>query len=145
MKDQDPFNPAMPGDFKLIADSRATEARQQPPGTSAADPVAGAHKAKRKSTRSEKRSTGPAGARKQKKKCNISWQHLKGKLTAKLGGLEKEKLKTVLVACGIAGAVVLAVVLAVKILPVAVLLLALLGLAGVIRIWDRLRNIPRPV
>ena len=67
---------------------------------------------------------------------------MKGKLHAKLGGLDANKLKTALVACGLAGGVVLAIILAVKMAPVAVVLLALLGLACVIRIWDRLRRLP---
>ena len=141
MQDQDPFNPAVPADFKLLPASGATEPGQQPPGSNAADPLAGAHKAKRKSNRSEKRSTGS----RTNKKSKICWQHLKGKLTAKLDGLDREKLKQVLAACGIAGGVVLAVIAAVKLVPIAVLLLALLGLAVVIKIWDRLRRPPEPL
>ena len=45
----------------------------------------------------------------------------------------------------IAGGVVLAIIVAVKLVPIAVLLLALLGLAAVIKIWDRLRRLPTPV
>ncbi len=74
----------------------------------------------------------------------MSWPRMKEKINAKLGGLDKEKLKTVLVACGIAAGVVVAVVAAVKLVPIAVLLLALVGLAVVIRIWDRLRKMPPP-
>ena len=133
MNEQNPFNPAVPTDFKLLTEAGATEQPQQPPGTTA-DNATGAHKANRKSKRS---GTGKrvAGSR-SKKKCRITWRQMRKKLDAKLGGLDKEKLKTVLVACGIAGGVVLTIIVAVKLVPLAVLLLALLGLAGVIRIWD---------
>jgi len=141
MKDQDPFNPAMPADFKLLTEPGAADSGQAPPGIS--DPAGGAHSAKRKSNRSERR-TNADGARK-KKKAKISWQRVKKDLNAKLAGLDKEKLKTVLVACGIAGGVVLAIIVAVKLVPIAVLLLALLGLACVIKIWDRLRRRPDPL
>jgi len=142
MKDQDPFNPAMPAEFNLLTEGAPTEPGQQASGSSA-DPL-GEGKAKRKSNRSARQSAGSAGARK-KKKSKISWQQMKEKLNAKLGSLDKEKLKTVLTACGIAAGVVLAVIIAVKMVPIAVLLLALLGLAGVIRIWDRLRRPPEPM
>ena len=140
MNEQNPFNPAVPTDFKLLTEAGATEQPQQPPGTSA-DNATGAHKANRKSNRPGKRTAGPRN----KKKCRITWQQMRKKLDAKLGGLDKEKLKTVLVACGIAGGVVLTIIAAVKLVPIAVLLLALLGLAGVIRIWDRLRRGPDPI
>ena len=130
----------MPADFKLLPESGATEPGHQPPGANA-DFAAGAHNAGPKSNRSGKRS----GASRNKKKCRITWQRMKEKLNDKLAGLDKEKLKTVLVACGIAGGVVLAIIVAVKLVPIAVLLLALLGLACVIKIWDRLRKLPQPV
>jgi hypothetical protein len=143
MKDEDAFNPAIPANFKLLSQTGAIDSTQQPPGSSA-DPLAGAQKAKAKSKRSEKRTAGSAGSRK-KKKSRISWQHLKEKLNAHLAGVDKQRLKQVLVACGIAGGVVLSIIVAVKMVPIAVLLLALLGLACVIRIWDRLRRWPDPL
>jgi hypothetical protein len=142
MKDQDSFNPAMPADFKLLTETIATDPEKQSPGNSAA-PIAAAQKRKRKSHRSEKQSAAKSG-RPKKKKPKVSWQHLNGKINAKLAGLDREKLKQVLTACGVAGGVVLAVLVAAKLMPVAALLLALLGLAGVIRVWDRLRGLPHP-
>jgi hypothetical protein len=53
--------------------------------------------------------------------------------------LDREQLKNVLLACGIAAAVVAAIVLLIKMTPLIVTLLAVLGLAVVIQIWDRLR------
>ena len=142
MKEQDPspFNPAMPAEFKLMPENGATIPGQQPPGTTA-EFTAGSENTKRKSRRSGKQTIGA----RTRKRCKVNWQQMKQKFNAKLGGLDKEKLKTVLVACGIAGGVVLAIIVAVKLVPIAVLLLALLGLAAVIKIWDRLRRLPPPV
>ena len=140
MKEQDPFNPAMPAEFKLMPENGATTAGPQPPGITA-EFTAGSENTKRKSSRSGKQAAGS----RTRKKCKVNWQQMKQKLNAKLGGLDKEKLKTILVACGIAGGVVLAIIVAVKLVPIAVLLLALLGLAAVIKIWDRLRRGPEPI
>src|SRR5882724_5923781 len=109
MKDQDPFNPAVPADFKLLTGGEPTD--QHVPGSNAA-PLGEGPKAKRKANRSGRQSAGPSGAGK-RKKPRISWQQMKGKLNAKLGGLDTNKLKTALVACGLAGGVVLAIILAV--------------------------------
>src|SRR2546421_11060305 len=133
MKEQDPsspFNPAMPAEFKLLNENGATIPGQDPPGTTA-EFTAGPENTKRKSRRSGKQTIGS----RTRKRCKVNWQQMKQKLNAKLGGLDKEKLKTVLVACGIAGGVVLAIIVAVKLVPIAVLLLALLGLAAVIKVW----------
>ena len=142
MKEQDPspFNPAMPAEFKLLNENGATIPGQEPPGTTA-EFRAGPENTKRKSRRSGKQAAGS----RTRKKCKVNWQQMKQKFNAKLGGLDKEKLKQVLTACGVTAGVVLAIVLAVKLVPIAALLLALLGLAGVIRVWDRLRGLPRPV
>ncbi len=140
MKEQDPFNPAVPAEFKLMPENGATTAGPQPPGITA-EFTAGSEKTKRKSSRSGKQAAGS----RTRKKCKVNWQQMKQKFNAKLGGLDKEKLKQVLTACGVTAGVVLAIVLAVKLVPIAALLLALLGLAGVIRVWDRLRGLPRPV
>jgi len=140
MKEQDPFNPAMPAEFKLMPESSATAPGQQPPGTTA-EFTTGSEKTKRKSKRLGKQAAGS----RTRKKCKVNWQQMKQKFNVKLAGLDKEKLKQVLTACGIAAGVVLAIVFAVKLVPIAALLLALLGLAGVIRVWDRLRGLPRPV
>ena len=142
MKEQDPspFNPAMPAEFKLLNENGATIPGQEPPGTTA-EFTAGPENTKRKSRRSRKQTIGS----RTKKRCKVNWQQMKQKFNAKLAGLDKEKLKQVLTACGIAAGVVLAIVFAVKLVPIAALLLALLGLAGVIRVWDRLRGLPRPV
>jgi len=77
-----------------------------------------------------------------KKKRKLNWQELKDRIEHKLAGLDREKLKKVLLACGIAAGMVLAVVVAIKMFPVGVLLLALLGLATALRFWERLRWIP---
>ena len=134
----DPFNPVMPAEFKLLTDGASTEPNHN--STDNGNPTTGPQKRKRKATRSARRGA-TSGAR---NKLKIRWQRLKEKVNDKLDGLDKQKLKTVLAACGIAGGVVTTIIVAVKLVPIAVLLLALFGLAGVIRIWDRLRNLPQP-
>ena len=128
-----------PADFKLVTEGAATDQGQSPPGIKT-EFTAGEEKTRRKSSRSGKQATGFRA----RKKSKMNWQHMKERINAKLGGLDKEKLKTALVACGLAAGVVAAVILAVKLVPIAVLLLALVGLAVVIRIWDRLRKMPTP-
>ena len=143
MKEQDPspspspFNPAVPAEFKLLNEGAAIEQGQSPPGITT-EFTAGAEKTKRKSSRSGKQATGPRA----RKKSKMSWQNMKEKINAKLGGLDKAKLKAALTACGLAAGIVAAVVIAAKLIPVAILLLALVGVATVIAIWDRLRRRP---
>jgi hypothetical protein len=72
------------------------------------------------------------------------WQRIKGKLAAKLAKVDPKKLRQVLLACVIPAGTILAALLAIKLMPVAVTLLALLGLWLVIQLWDRLRFLPPP-
>src|SRR6266581_42071 len=113
-QDPSPFNPAMPAEFKLVPENGATTAGPQSPGTTA-EFTAGSENTNRKSRRSGKQATGS----RTRKKCKVNWQQMKQKLNAKLAGLDKEKLKQVLTACGIAAGVVLAIVFAVKLVPIA--------------------------
>jgi hypothetical protein len=78
-------------------------------------------------------------ARKVSRKAKTSWKRIKGGINSRLGHLDREQLKNVLLACGIAAALVAAIILLIKMTPLIVTLLAVLGLAVVIQIWDRLR------
>ena len=57
MKEQDPFNPAMPADFKLLTEGAAIDHGQSPPGITT-EFTAGPEKTKRKSSRSAKQAAG---------------------------------------------------------------------------------------
>lgn len=135
MKDKQPFNP-----LRLPADLRLEEAATtpQPNGQPAAKPSAGRQartKTKGKSTRP--RQPRPGNPR-MNKKVKMSWEQLKSRLQNRLGQIDKAKLKRVLLACGIAAAIVAAVILAIKLAPVSVLLLAMLGLTALFRLWGTL-------
>ena len=133
---EDPFNPTIPADFKLLTEGK-TKQQEEPSGTTAAF-TAGSENARRKSSRSGKQTAGS----RTRKRSSIPWEHLKEKINGRLGSLDKEKLKTALVACGLSAAVVAAVVLMVKLMPAAVVLLSLVGLAMVTHIWRRLSRTP---
>jgi|ERR1044071_9860758 Flp pilus assembly protein TadB len=74
----------------------------------------------------------------------VSLKSLRSRLQAKLGELDRDTLKKILVGCGVAAAVVAAVILAAKFLPLGVALLALLGLGVLLRLLERLPYMPRP-
>ena len=78
-------------------------------------------------------------ARKVSRKTKASWKRIKCGINAKLGNLDQEQLKKVLLACGIAAALVAAIIMLINMTPLIVTLLAVLGLGVVIQIWDRLR------
>jgi hypothetical protein len=65
-------------------------------------------------------------------------------LAAKVAQVDKEKLKALLLACGVTAGIVAAVIVAIKLLPVAAVILAALGLGAALRFWERLRYVPRP-
>ena len=67
-------------------------------------------------------------------------QRIKGGITSRLAHLDREKLKKVLIACGVAAAAVAAICLLVKLTPLIVVLLAVLGFGAVLQTWARLRQ-----
>jgi len=74
----------------------------------------------------------------------VSLKSLQSRLQAKLGELDRDTLKKILIGCSVAAAVVAAVILAAKFLPLGVALLALLGLGVLLRLLERLPYMPRP-
>jgi len=79
-------------------------------------------------------------ARKVSRKARRLTQRIKGGITSRLAHLDQAKLKKVLIACGVAAAVATAICVLVKLTPLIVALLALLGLGAVIQMWERLRT-----
>lgn len=79
-------------------------------------------------------------ARKVSRKAKTSWNRIKGGINSRLAHLDREKLKKVLIACGVAAAVATAICILVKLTPLIVALLALLGLGAVLQMWERLRT-----
>jgi hypothetical protein len=69
---------------------------------------------------------------------------IKGRLAAKVAQVDKEKLQEVLLGCGVAVGIVASVVLTIKLMPLATLILAVLGFALALRLWGLLPFMPRP-
>lgn len=67
-------------------------------------------------------------------------QRIKGGISSRLANLDREKLKKVLIACGVTVAAAAVICLLVKLTPLIVALLAVLGLGTVLHMWDRLRQ-----
>lgn len=63
---------------------------------------------------------------------------------AKLAAIDPERLKRVLLACGIAVGAALAIAAMIKLVPLAVTILALLGVAMALEVWNRVRRFPQP-
>jgi hypothetical protein len=59
--------------------------------------------------------------------------------------MDPETLKRILTAAGVAAGIIIAILMAIKLTPVALVLLAILGLAFLLRLWDRLHRPYYPV
>ncbi len=133
---QPPFNPIpLPPKFHLAAPEQTA---QQQTGNPEAQPGKQAPGAKvRRRPRKPKAAEPDAG-------CPVltRWERIKGKFAARIAQIDPETLRSVLLACGIAVGIVATVLLLVKMMPTALVLLALLGVALVIAIWDRIRRFP---
>ena len=135
----DPFNPIpIPENLNLTSKTGAAPGKEAGTGQQEANKQSG-RKARRRTTRRR-----PAHAAVSEVGTENKWQRIKGKLAARLAQVDPKKLRQVLLACGVAAGTVVAVLLAIKLMPVAVTLLALLGLWLLIQLWDRLRYFPRP-
>ncbi|MGH7971519.1 MAG: hypothetical protein ACREIC_22605 [Limisphaerales bacterium] len=136
MNSDSPLNPSpLPDHLNLDAHADAAGRHGQPGGDTSA------HKQSthaRRGTRPKR----PRSAKGGKNDYWAKWERIKGRLTARLILMDQEKLKRVLMACGIAAGVVLLVMLAVKLMPVALTILVLLGLGMALKVWDRLRVFP---
>lgn len=140
MKEEQPFNPIVipdlalpPTDSKIVklateATSRKTKPRRK---SGKATPRRRALDPKQQTIRL---------ARKVSRKAKTSWKRIKGGITSRLAHLDQAKLKKVLIACGVAAAVATAICILVKLTPLIVALLALLGLGAVIQMWGRLQT-----
>jgi len=132
MKSEIPFNPLpLPETLNLSLKAGPEQASQNKPQPK--------RKAKRTATKSKRpgsKATPVASLRR--------WHQIKGRLAARMAQVDKEKLKEVLLACGVAAGLAIAVVIAMKLLPIAAVILAALGLGAALRFWERLRYMPRP-
>jgi hypothetical protein len=134
MKNETPFNPIpLPENLKLSMSAESAQAKSPNAGP---EPVR-THNA-RKRTRKTKQSNNDPG------QSYSRWNRIKDLLSAKVAVIERERLKSFLLASGVAAAVLAAVLVAIKMMPAAMLILAILGIGAALRFWDRLRHLPLP-
>ena len=79
-----------------------------------------------------------------RRKTEASWQKIKLGIATRLARMDREKLKRVLLACGITGTVAVLIIALAKLTPLLIALLAFIGLEALLRMWDRLRALPIP-
>ena len=75
-----------------------------------------------------------------RRKARRLTQRIKGGITSRLAHLDRDKLKEVLIGCGVAVAAAVAICLLVKLTPLVITILAVVGLGAVIQMWERLRT-----
>ena len=143
-KEETPFNPVLLPDLALPG----SEAQPAKPEIKAPRKQAAARKAPRTASTRQALDLTQSSARfvvKVHRKAKASWQRIKGGIATRLARLDREKLKRVLLACGIAGTVAVLIIAVAKLTPLVVALLALIGLEALLRMWDRLRVVRLPV
>ena len=139
MKRNQPFNPIpLPEDLNLNAQAAAAGATPSASGGEGASGQASRKAGKRQAKGASTAKTARPRASGHKKKSRPTYQQIKDFLNRKLSGVDPEKLKQVLRACGIAAGIITALILALKFFPLGALLLALLTTAAAMRLWDRL-------
>lgn len=128
-----PFNPITIPDGLLLSEETSPA---QPPA-----PAPGAAQTKKPPRRrSRRKSKGPATPCIETADTTSwsSWQRIKGHLNARMAQMDPGTLKRILTAAGVSAGVILAIMIAIKLTPIGLALLAILGLAFVLRLWDRL-------
>ena len=138
MKKKTPSNP-LPMAESLNLSLNAGTAQPQPAQNSAQPKRPPKRKGRRKSARSI-RSSGASS----RNDSESRWQRIKGRFAAKIGQKEPDELREVLLGLGVAAGVAAAVVIVVKTLPLTVTVLAILGLALTLKLWQQIRFLPRP-
>ena len=85
-----------------------------------------------------KRNT-PAGARRFVRQAKKLTDRVRAGIAARIAEIGPDKLKKVLVACGITVAIATAIIALSKLTPVVIVLLAFFGLSFVLHLWMRFR------
>ena len=135
-----PFNPIpIPQGLLLAEDAKAAQPPKLDKGT-----VRTKRERRRSTKRNTRRQTAP-GIAPAEAAAQSKWQRIKGRFTARLCSMDQETLKRILTAAGVGAGLLIAILLAIKLTPVALVLLAILGLAFLLRLWDRLRRPYYPV
>lgn len=136
MNSDTPFNPIpLPDGLLLAQETSSNPAPPLNPNTPQAKKAPGPRRNARRRTRTRGIDADTASQQSR-------WQRIKGKFAERIAQIDPETLRSVLLACGVAVGIVATVLLLVKMLPTALVLLALLGVALIIAIWDRIRRFP---
>lgn len=132
MNSDTPFNPLpLPEGLLLVHETSNPPPPPPPnPGTGPAQKKAPGRK--RKARRRTRPSPEVLEAAAQSR-----WQRIKGRVNARFSQMDPETLKRILTAAGVAAGVIIAIMIAIKLTPIALVLLALLGLGVVLRLWGR--------
>jgi Flp pilus assembly protein TadB len=138
MKKKTPSNPLPPAESLNLSLNAGTV--QPPPSQNSAQPK---RPPKRKGRRKSARSIRSSGAS-SRADSESRWQRIKGRLAAKIGQIEPDELRETLLGLAVTAGVAAAVVIVVKTLPLAVTVLAILGLALTLKLWQQIRFLPRP-
>jgi len=135
MKEETPFNPIVIPDLNLST-AKPTSPR---PKTTSARKKLGTRKVSRVAKTRAPRSVIRFTTRIRRKARQLT-QRIRAGITTRLAHLDHDKLKKVLVSCGVAAAIATTIVVVAKLTPLLVTLLGLLGLGAVLQLWDRLRS-----
>ena len=138
MKKKSPSNPSTQAE-SLNQSLNAGTAQEQTSPSNSKLKRAPQRTAKRKFLRTKQPDSTASRANSESKR-----NQFKARLAAKIAQVDKEKLHDVLLGCGVAVGIGASVVLAIKLMPLAMLILAFLGLALALRLWGLLPMLARP-
>lgn len=131
MTNDTPFNP-LPLPEGLVLNQNTGE--DAPPGHLAGHPQQ--KKPSEGKSRSKRRLKTDSGS--PEPRAQNRWRDLTNQIAARLCQMDPKTLKRTLIGAGVAAGVIMAILIAVKLTPVSQVLLALLGLAFLLRLWDKL-------
>ncbi len=94
-------------------------------------------------TSAQTRQTGNRRTRRKRAEgYKARFESLKARLQSRLGDLDNDRLKKILITCGIAAVLAVAIIALIKSIPVGLAILAILGLGVVVRFLEELRHLP---
>ncbi len=133
MSSDTPFNPiSIPEGLRFTQDTTAASQHPEPPPDKTQE-----QKTVRRKRRPKRKQRVSAVLETTDVTSQSKWQRLKGQLNARLASLDAETLKRILTAAGVAAGVIIAVIVAIKLTPIGLALLAILGLAFLLRHLNR--------
>ena len=139
MKEETPFNPIILPDLAIPASEPQVAKPETKTSRKKAAPLKPTRTARTRRVLDVPHTTVRFTAKIRRQARRLS-QRIKGGITSRLAHLDQAKLKKVLIACGLAAAVATAICVLVKLTPLIITLLALLGLGALLQMWGRLQT-----